>query len=131
MNGGVKARSCAAQPPSDRKTPCLENPRPKAEYSLRENVASPVQAEPRHTALAMLARSKPGATRPPLLAGPLLGEFLGSPSAITTVPANGRGVNSLKLRSAETGAHPRLFRGKMKQKIAHVLVLVQRKEFEA
>src|SRR5580700_3357065 len=29
MNGGVRARSCAAQPPSDRKTPCLENPRPK------------------------------------------------------------------------------------------------------
>src|SRR3984893_14578574 len=27
MNGGVRARSCAAQPPSDRKTPCLENPR--------------------------------------------------------------------------------------------------------
>jgi len=25
---GVRARSCAAQPPSDRKTPCLENPRP-------------------------------------------------------------------------------------------------------
>src|SRR5579864_115612 len=31
----------------------------------------------------------------------------------------------------DKGAHPRLFRGKMKQKIAHVLVLVQRKEFEA
>src|SRR6266446_4723352 len=29
MNGGVRARSCAAQPPSDRKTPCLENPGPK------------------------------------------------------------------------------------------------------
>src|SRR5437879_13907380 len=29
MTGGGKARSCAAQPPSDRKTPCLENPRPK------------------------------------------------------------------------------------------------------
>ena len=29
MNGGVRARSCVAQPPSDRKTPCLENPRPK------------------------------------------------------------------------------------------------------
>ena len=28
MNGGVRARSCAAQPPSDRKTPGLENPRP-------------------------------------------------------------------------------------------------------
>jgi hypothetical protein len=24
-----RGRSCAAQPPSDRKTPCLENPRPK------------------------------------------------------------------------------------------------------
>ncbi len=58
MNGGVRARSCAAQPPSDRKTPCLENPRPKggiltngerrrAEYSLTENAASPFQAEPR------------------------------------------------------------------------------------
>jgi len=49
MNGGVRARSCAAQPPSDRKTPCLENPRRRAEYSLTENVASPFQAEPRHT----------------------------------------------------------------------------------
>ncbi|SRR6266403_3249161 len=29
------------------KDPCLENPRPKAEYSLTENVASPFQAEPR------------------------------------------------------------------------------------
>jgi hypothetical protein len=29
MNGGVRVRSYAAQPPSDRKTPCLENPRPK------------------------------------------------------------------------------------------------------
>ena len=29
MNGGVRTRSCAAQPPSDRKTPCLENPRAK------------------------------------------------------------------------------------------------------
>src|SRR5437879_11833409 len=29
MNRGVRARSCAAQPPSDRKTPCLENHRPK------------------------------------------------------------------------------------------------------
>jgi len=29
MNRGVRARSCAAQPPSDRKTPCLENPLPK------------------------------------------------------------------------------------------------------
>src|SRR3979490_1194423 len=29
MNGGVRARSCAAQPPSDRKTSCLENPRPR------------------------------------------------------------------------------------------------------
>jgi hypothetical protein len=29
MNGGVRTRSRAAQkPPSDRKTPCLENPRP-------------------------------------------------------------------------------------------------------
>ena len=29
INGRVRARSCAAHPPSDRKTPCLENPRPK------------------------------------------------------------------------------------------------------
>ncbi len=28
--------------------PCLENPRPRAEFSLTENVASPFQAEPRH-----------------------------------------------------------------------------------
>ena len=47
MNGGVSTRSCAAQPPSDRKTPCLENPRPQGGYSLTENVASPFQAEPR------------------------------------------------------------------------------------
>src|SRR5437879_5919611 len=46
MNRGVRARSCAAQPPSDRKTPCLENPRPKGGI-LTENVASPFQAEPR------------------------------------------------------------------------------------
>ena len=51
MDGGVRTHSCAAQPPSDRKTLCLENPRPKAEYSLTENVASPFQAEPRQEEL--------------------------------------------------------------------------------
>ena len=30
-----------------KRPPCLENPRPKAEYSLTENVAFPFQAEPR------------------------------------------------------------------------------------
>jgi hypothetical protein len=49
MNGGVRARSCAAQPPSDRKTHALKIPAPRAEYSLTENVASPFQAEPRET----------------------------------------------------------------------------------
>ena len=44
MNGGVRTRSCAAQPPSDRKTPCLEIPARRAEYLLTENVASPFQA---------------------------------------------------------------------------------------
>src|SRR5258707_12178570 len=54
MDGGVRTHSCAAQPPSDRKTPCLENPRPKAEYSLTENVASPFQAEPRQSGFLSL-----------------------------------------------------------------------------
>src|SRR5258708_30508469 len=58
MNGGVRTHSCAAQPPSDRKTPCLENPRPKAEYSLTENVASPFQAEPRHNLPGWLLKSQ-------------------------------------------------------------------------
>ena len=53
--GGVRARSCAAQPPSDRKTPCLENPRARrAEYSLTENVASPFQAEPRQNQIRQI-----------------------------------------------------------------------------
>ena len=48
MNGGVRTRSCAAQPPSDRKTPdALKIPARRAEYSLTEGVASPFQAEPR------------------------------------------------------------------------------------
>jgi len=51
MNGGVKARSCAAQPPSDRKTHALKIPARRAEYSLTENVASPFQAESRQYCL--------------------------------------------------------------------------------
>jgi len=47
MNRGVRARSCAAQPPSDRKTPCLENPRPKGGILTNGDPFSPVQAEPR------------------------------------------------------------------------------------
>src|SRR5580658_5352863 len=48
MNGGVRTRSCASQPPSDRKTHALKIPARRAEYSLTENVASPFHAEPRH-----------------------------------------------------------------------------------
>src|SRR5258708_40196216 len=44
---GVRARSCAAQPPSDRKTPCLENPRPKGGILTNGERRSPFQAEPR------------------------------------------------------------------------------------
>jgi len=49
MNEDVKARSCscAAHPPSDRKTRASKIPARRAEYSLTENFASPFQAEPR------------------------------------------------------------------------------------
>src|SRR5208337_2395495 len=44
---GREDRPCAAQPPSDRKTPCLKNPRPEgAESTLTENAVSPFHAEP-------------------------------------------------------------------------------------
>ena len=35
------------KPPSDRKTPCLENPRPKGGILTNGELASPFQAEPR------------------------------------------------------------------------------------
>jgi len=52
---GREDRPCAAQPPSDRKTPSLENPRPEgAESTLTENAASPFHAEPTHSAYRVI-----------------------------------------------------------------------------
>jgi hypothetical protein len=48
MNGGVRARSRAAQLHRIERPHALKVPARRAEYSLTENVASPFQAEPRH-----------------------------------------------------------------------------------
>ena len=48
MNGGVRARSCAAKLHRIERPHALKIPARRAEYSLTENVASPFQAEPRH-----------------------------------------------------------------------------------
>jgi len=58
MNGGVRAHSCATQIAIGSKDPhALKIPARRAEYSLRENVASPFQAEP-----AQLHRRQPDGT---------------------------------------------------------------------
>ena len=47
MNGGVRARSCAAQLHRIERPHALKIPARRADSTLTENVASPFQAEPR------------------------------------------------------------------------------------